>query len=108
MTLRTGALITNSTSGAGHGGNVTLQAQGLTLTDGARLTAESTGLGNAGNITITTQAPVLLTNGSVVTRATQADGGNIRITTPTLLRLRDSTISAEVGGGQVPWGQYHH
>jgi filamentous hemagglutinin family protein len=99
MTLRNGALITNSTSGAGGGGNVILQAQGLTLTDGARLTAESTGSGDAGNITITTQAPVLLTNGSVVTRATLADGGNIQITTPTLLRLRDSTISAEVGGG---------
>jgi large exoprotein involved in heme utilization and adhesion len=73
--------------------------QGLTLTDGARLTAESTGPGNAGNVIVTTQAPFLLTNGSVVTRATQADGGNIQITTPTLLRLRDSTITAVVGGG---------
>jgi large exoprotein involved in heme utilization and adhesion len=91
--------LSTSTSGAGRGGDVTLQAQGLTLTNGARLAAESTGLGNAGNVTVTTQAPFLLTNGSVVTRATQADGGNIQITTPTLVRLRDSTITAEVGGG---------
>jgi large exoprotein involved in heme utilization and adhesion len=56
-------------------------------------------LGNAGNVTITTQVPFLLSKASVVTRATQADGGNIQITTPTMLRLRDSTITAEVGGG---------
>jgi large exoprotein involved in heme utilization and adhesion len=91
--------LSTSTRGVGRGGDVTLQAQGLTLTDGARLAAESTGLGNAGNVTVTTQAPFLLTNGSVVTRATHADGGNIQITTPTMLRLRDSTITAEVGGG---------
>ncbi len=91
--------LSTSTRGVGRGGDISLQAQRLTLTHGARLAAESTGPGNAGNVTITTQAPVLLTNGSVVTRATQADGGNIQITTPTLLRLRDSTITAEVGGG---------
>jgi len=34
-----------------------------------------------------------------VTRATQADGGDIRITAANFLRLRDSAITAEVGGG---------
>ena len=44
------------------------------------------------------------THGSIVTRATQADGGNIQITAPTLVRLRDSTITAEVGGGATTVG----
>jgi large exoprotein involved in heme utilization and adhesion len=87
------------TAGPGQGGNITLQASRVGLTDKAAISAESTGLGNAGNVTITTQETFLVTNGSVVTRATQADGGNIQITTPTLLRLRDSAITAKVDGG---------
>jgi len=78
---------------------VLLQARQVQLTNGASISAESTGPGDAGNITITTGDSFLSTNGSVVTRATQADGGNIRITAPNFLRLRDSRITAEVGGG---------
>jgi filamentous hemagglutinin family protein len=87
-----------STAGQGRGGDVFLQARQVQLTNGATISAESTGLGNAGNITIATGDSFLSTNGSVVTRATQADGGNIQITAPNFLRLRDSAITAEVGG----------
>jgi filamentous hemagglutinin family protein len=87
-------------AGSGQGGNITLQAPRVALTDHATISAESTGLGNAGNISIAaTREPFLIINGTIVTRATQADGGNIQITTPTMLRLRNSTITAEVGGG---------
>jgi large exoprotein involved in heme utilization and adhesion len=93
-----------STAGQGRGGDVLLQAHQVRLTDGATISAESTGLGNAGNVTIATNASFLSTNGSVVTRATQADGGNIQITAPNFLRLRDSRITAEVGGGSQTVG----
>jgi large exoprotein involved in heme utilization and adhesion len=83
---------------------VTLQARRVDLTDGATIAAASTGAGNAGNITITSQDSFLSTHGSVVTRATQADGGNIQITAPHFLRLRDSAITAEVGGGAMTVG----
>ena len=88
-----------STAGQGRGGDVLLQARQVRLTDGATISAESTGLGNAGNVTIAAGDTFLSTNSSVVTRATQADGGNVQITAPTLVRLRDSAITAEVGGG---------
>jgi filamentous hemagglutinin family protein len=91
--------LTASTIGAGQGGAVTLQALRVELTDGATISAKSTSGGNAGNVTITTQDSFLSTHGSVVTQATQTDGGNIQITAPHFLRLRDSTITAEVGGG---------
>jgi large exoprotein involved in heme utilization and adhesion len=38
-------------------------------------------------------------NSFMTTEAAQADGGNIQITAPNLLRLQDSRITAEVGGG---------
>jgi large exoprotein involved in heme utilization and adhesion len=91
-------------SGSGRGGDIAIQAHQLQLTDGASLTAESTGTGNAGNVTITTQDSFLSTHGTVVTRATQADGGDIKITAANFLRLRDSAITASVGGGQQTVG----
>jgi hypothetical protein len=91
--------LTTVSRGSRAGGNVELRTHALTLRDGATLSAESTGTGNAGNITITIQDSFVSTTGSVVVRATQADGGNIQITAPNVLRLRDSRITAEVGGG---------
>ena len=82
-----------------EGGTISITAGQVQLSNGAAVTAETTGRGNAGNVTITTQDTFLSTNGSVVTRATQADGGNIQITALNFLRLRDSAITAEVGGG---------
>jgi large exoprotein involved in heme utilization and adhesion len=78
---------------------MTVQAPRVELTDGATLSAESTGLGNAGNVTLTLSDTFVSTHGSLVTRATQADGGNIHITAPQMIRLRDSQITAAVGGG---------
>lgn len=86
-------------AGPGLGGDITLHAPRLTLMDHATISAESTGAGNAGNVTLTTQDSILSTQGTIVTRATQADGGNIQITAPRFLRLRNSLITAEVGGG---------
>jgi large exoprotein involved in heme utilization and adhesion len=102
--LTGGSGLTTVSRGSGVGGNVTLQAQTLTLSDGATISAESTSTGNAGNLTIATQDSVVSTTGSVVTRASQADGGNMQITAPTLFRLRDSAITAEVRGGATTVG----
>ena len=92
------------TAGPGLGGDITVQAPSVELTEGATLSAASTGSGNAGNVTLTLGDTFVSTHGSIVTRATQADGGNIQITAPTLVRLRDSAITAEVGGGATTVG----
>jgi large exoprotein involved in heme utilization and adhesion len=96
--------LSTSTAGAGQGGEITVHAPRLALTDGATISAESTGLGNAGNVTLTLGDTFMSTHGSLVTRAMQADGGNIQITAPRLVHLRDSTITAEVGGGATTVG----
>ena len=92
------------TAGPGLGGDITVQAPRVELTEGATMSAESTGSGNAGNVTLTLGDTFVSTHGSIATRATQADGGNIQITAPTLVRLRDSAITAEVGGGATTVG----
>jgi large exoprotein involved in heme utilization and adhesion len=98
------ARISTTTVSRGNGGGIEVQAGTLMLTGGATMTAASTGPGNAGNVTLTLGDTFVSTHGSIVTRATQADGGNIEITTPTLVRLRDSAITAEVGGGATTVG----
>ena len=81
------------------GGDIILQAQQVRLTADASISAASTGTGNAGSITVTVGDTFLSQHSKVTTAATQADGGDIQITAPNLLRLRDSAITAEVGGG---------
>jgi large exoprotein involved in heme utilization and adhesion len=96
--LSNGGLITASTSGAGAGGSINLNAgstftsdagtvsstatqaaggninittgQSLTLTNGASISASSTGPGNAGNITINAGQSFLAMDSSVTTQAT--------------------------------------
>jgi large exoprotein involved in heme utilization and adhesion len=92
------------TAGSGKGGDIIVQAPRVSLTDGATISAESTGLGNAGNITLTLGDSFVSTHASIVTRATLADGGNIQIKALNFLRLRDSAITAEVGGGTTTVG----
>jgi large exoprotein involved in heme utilization and adhesion len=92
------------TAGSGKGGDIIVQAPRVSLADGATISAESTGLGNAGNITLTLGDSFVSTHASIVTRATLADGGNIQIKAPNFLRLRDSAITAEEGGGTTTVG----
>jgi large exoprotein involved in heme utilization and adhesion len=48
---------------------------------------------------MTTSDTFLSEQSTVTTAASQADGGNITVTAPTLVRLRDSRLTASVGGG---------
>ena len=98
LTLSGGAQLRSSTAGQGQGGNLQVTAAHLQLSNGGTILASSSGTGNAGNVTILTQ-DFQSTNGSVTTQATQAAGGNIRITASHLVRLRDSKITAETGRG---------
>jgi hypothetical protein len=86
-------------AGSGIGGDITVQAQQARLTAGAIISAESTGGGNAGNITITLRDTLLSQHSTVTTGASQAKGGNIRVTAAAMVRLQASQLTATVGGG---------
>jgi filamentous hemagglutinin family protein len=134
MTLTGGAAVSGSTSGSGQGGTVAvratasvavsgqnsglfttaedrgeggdilLEARDLRLTEGAVISAESSGTSAAGDLRLTVTDTFQSAGSAVTTEATQADGGNIELTARTMVRLRDSEITATVGGGEGAGG----
>jgi len=102
----TGAVtgIGSVSSGSGKGGDIQLRAAALRLADGAQVTASSTGTGDAGSIDIAVTGSVTTRNSKVSTSSKNADGGNIDITAPYMVYLKDSEITASVGGGAATVG----
>jgi len=86
-------------SGAGMGGDIQLKAGEISLANGAQISASSAGTGNAGDIDITAGGSFISTNSKVSTSSRNADGGNITMTVPYMVHLKDSEITASVGGG---------
>ncbi len=93
-----------SATGNGLGENITVNARQVQLAEGARIEARSTGADNAGNITITVQDTFISENSVIRTDAEQADGGNIILMAGNLIQLRNSEVSAQVGGGEQTIG----
>lgn len=121
LTLRGQSAITSSSTSlavnAGNGGNITLTAgQNLSLLEQSRVTATSAGgqlllqngqlvsAGNAGTLALTAGDTLLLSNSTIATTATKADGGDIKLTAPNLIRLDDSRVESSVGGGALTTG----
>jgi large exoprotein involved in heme utilization and adhesion len=88
-----------TTATQARGGDITISAPQIQLTNGAVISAESTGPGNAGSIHLMATDTFHSTGSTVTTEATQADGGNITVQARQLIQLRDSQITATVGGG---------
>jgi large exoprotein involved in heme utilization and adhesion len=74
-------------------------ANQVTLFNDGVVSAKSTGEGDAGNIYISAADSFLMTDSAVTTEATQADGGNIKVGAEYMVHLKDSEITASVGGG---------
>jgi len=91
-------------SGSGTGGDIQLRAAEISLTDGAQVSASSKGTGDAGNIDITAGGSFISRNSKVSTSSQNADGGNIKVTAPYMVYLKDSEITASVGGGPATVG----
>ena len=94
----------SGSSGDGIGGNISLRATEISLTDGARVSARSRGAGNAGDIDIAAAANFISKDSKVITASDHADGGNIKVTAPYMVYLKDSEITASVGGGPATVG----
>jgi hypothetical protein len=86
-------------SGAGTGGDIRLKTGEIRLADGAQISASSRGTGDAGNIDIAASGSFIGRSSKVSTSSQNADGGNITITAPCMVYLKDSEITASVGGG---------
>lgn len=86
-------------AGSGAGGDIALHARTIELRVGAVLAASSTGTGNAGSIRLEATDTFRSAQSTVTTDAVQADGGNIEVRAQALVRLRDSALTATVGGG---------
>lgn len=94
------------TFGFGNAGSIEIRARDLRITGGGAISSASTGeqdqSGQAGNVFINTTGSVRLENGSSVsTSAVAGGGGSIDITTPDLVYLTDSSITATVGGQSI-------
>src|SRR5207247_1667143 len=69
-------------------------------TEGSVIAADSTGTGNTGSLTLTARDTLLLRGHSAVTTAaSEATGGNIRVTASSMVRVQNSQITATVSGG---------
>jgi filamentous hemagglutinin family protein len=90
------------TRGEGNGGTISINTNVLLLADKASFSADSfgeiTNAGMAGDITIQANR-LLLTDSRIGTATTAASGGNISLTIPTLLHLRNSQITTSVKSG---------
>lgn len=91
-------------SGDGKGGDIKLRAAEIRLTDGAQVSASSKGTGDAGDIDIAATGSFMSRNSKVSTSSKNADGGNIEISAPYMVHLKDSEITASVGGGPTTVG----
>ena len=99
--------ISADTQGTGTGGTVNITAQNVTLSNQSLISTSSTGMetpGNAGNVSIQVTNSLLLDASSITTEAMLADGGNIVIKAPYMIKLEDSKITASVGGGPQTTG----
>jgi filamentous hemagglutinin family protein len=95
-----GGTIDSSTTGAGSGGAINVNAGSqVEISRGGSVRADSLGTGNTGSITIAAGDRILMEGGSVSTRAATADGGNIALLAPNVIRLRNSQVTTSVQSG---------
>ncbi len=98
--VQDGARISVSSKNAGASGNIEVTADNVVLDDGI-LSADAIA-GTDANITLNVQETLKLSNGSQISTNAlgNASGGNISITAPNIVLLKDqSSISAENPGG---------
>lgn len=89
-----------TTEGAGGaGGDIHMRAANFSFRNNASITAKSAGAGNAGNVYLNAADNISSVGSTINTRATHADGGNIRIESEGMTRFVDGGVTASVGGG---------
>jgi hypothetical protein len=100
--MNAGHIATSSTEG--KGGPINIQGTDVTMTNNSSITAESQGAKDAGKITIISNNNISLTDSTISTEALKASGGDIKLTAPNTVMLKNSTLTASVGGGNETTG----
>jgi large exoprotein involved in heme utilization and adhesion len=104
LQLRQGNL--RAESAAGSKGNIRIDSAVLLMRQGSRITTSATDNANGGNITISSPIMIGLENSDIIANAKQGVGGNIGITTQSLVGLQyrdrataenDISASSELG-----------
>ncbi len=93
-----------TSSTGGLGGSITVRGSNIDLNNGSAIAAESHGVKNAGKIELISENDIALTNSAVSTEALKASGGDIKLTAPNSVTLRDSILTASVAGGNETTG----
>jgi large exoprotein involved in heme utilization and adhesion len=95
-----GGKISVSSSGTGNAGAINISAGNeVRIVSGGSVVADSSAAGLTGNVVITAGNQIVMTGGSVSTRAATSDGGNITLNAPNIIWLDNSQISTSVGKG---------
>ncbi|OKH39618.1 hypothetical protein NIES2119_04915 [[Phormidium ambiguum] IAM M-71] len=87
----------------GNGGSINITAGRLSLSNGAGLTATSDGNGAAGNIEISADS-IRLDNEAEISADTVGGQGNIQMRSPLLILRRNSNITTNARGTNIPGG----
>ncbi|AOY79057.2 filamentous hemagglutinin N-terminal domain-containing protein [Moorena producens JHB] len=80
-------------------GDVTITTSNLTVTDIGQISAQSQGEGDAGNININVSDRLTATDGNIITATTQSAGGEIKIIAKDIRLRGDSDITTSVFSG---------
>ncbi|NER92583.1 MAG: filamentous hemagglutinin N-terminal domain-containing protein [Symploca sp. SIO1B1] len=83
----------------GTGGNINIQTNSLTLEDNSQISARSQGLKRAGNINLNVSESLTATNSNITTSSTQSAGGQIDIIAKDIRLRGDSDITTSVFSG---------
>jgi filamentous hemagglutinin family protein len=101
LTLASNAFIGSSNTGSGDAGSVLIRVDDGVALDGGSVITTSAAIANAGEIDITSDASIELRGGSSITASAGTNGGNISLTTPDIVYLADSSITATAGTQQI-------
>jgi len=85
----------------GMGGDIILTTPFLDMRDGGAISVGSTSLGNAGNLKLHISRALTMDNAGIISRATQASGGQIDLQIRDHLFMTHSKITTEVEGDET-------
>jgi filamentous hemagglutinin family protein len=98
-----GSVIAAGTGGGGAGGNLTLRTGTLGIQNQAEVTVSSSGTGTAGNLFVDANR-IFLDNQGRIRADTSGGGGNINLRSRLILLRNGSNITTDAIGSNIPGG----